>query len=185
MPNYTNSKIYKIVNDINGEIYIGSTANTLSKRMCCHKYYATKLGKTSKIYSFIRELGVSHFRIVLIEAFQCSNRDELRRKEQQYIDELNPSLNMYGSFRDCPHGRRHNYCLECGGVGMCPHDRRKDQCRICDGSAICEHNNRRASCQVCSPVHCGVCNKTYSQMNIRSHYSTTKHINNSNLTTQI
>lgn len=157
MSNYSNSKIYKLVNDVNDEIYVGSTASTLTKRLYGHKY-SVKRGKTSKIYSFMRDLGLEHFRIVLIEAFECKNKDELRKREQYYIDELKPCLNMCGAYRHCPHGRQHKHC------------------KVCDGVGICEHNKRKDQCKVCSPVVCKVCEVIYPRHSMKAHYESKKHI---------
>ena len=38
MRNFENGKIYKITNDFNDSIYIGSTCDTLDKRMIRHKW---------------------------------------------------------------------------------------------------------------------------------------------------
>ena len=37
MPDYSKGKIYKILNNIDNEIYVGSTIKTLSQRMACHR----------------------------------------------------------------------------------------------------------------------------------------------------
>ena len=42
MPNYQQAKIYKIVNNVDDEIYVGSTVNRLSKRFSDHKAKAKK-----------------------------------------------------------------------------------------------------------------------------------------------
>ena len=35
----------------------------------------------------------------------------------------------------------------------CPHNRRRNQCVDCGGASICEHKARRERCSVCSPKH--------------------------------
>jgi predicted GIY-YIG superfamily endonuclease len=47
--NYENSKIYKLVNDVDDKIYVGSTATTLAKRLYGHKNSA----KRNLIHTFI------------------------------------------------------------------------------------------------------------------------------------
>lgn len=84
-------KIYKIVNDCDDEIYVGSTRNKLSKRMSCHRTCAKTLNNT--VYVKMRELGVEHFRIVLIATYEVDNCEEQRQREQEHIDELQPVLN--------------------------------------------------------------------------------------------
>jgi len=68
MPNYQEGKIYKIVNDVDDEIYVGSTCNTLAKRFGDHKSSITKRPKY-KIYQKMSEMGVNNFRIILVENY--------------------------------------------------------------------------------------------------------------------
>jgi hypothetical protein len=49
----------------------------------------------------------------------------------------------------CPHGKRKQYCRECGGAGICKHDCIKSVCKECCGSAICVHGKRKAQCKEC------------------------------------
>ena len=51
----------------------------------------------------------------------------------------------------CVHGRRHQFCVDCGGVSMCECKRRKHLCRDHNGSSICSHGIVRSSCAKCSP----------------------------------
>ena len=94
MPNYQEGKIYKIYNTINDDIYVGSTTQKLCERMREHRYCITyaKAGK-QLIYKAFREHGVDNFYIELIEKCPCNERQELRRKEGEYIRSLKPSLN--------------------------------------------------------------------------------------------
>jgi Uri superfamily endonuclease len=88
---YSNSKIYKLqCND--GYFYIGSTCDELRKRLWGHK----KTSKTKnhiKVYKHINSIGWDNVSIILIESFECNNKDELRKKEDEYIQkELNNEL---------------------------------------------------------------------------------------------
>jgi group I intron endonuclease len=89
---YNNAKIYKIVNDIDDEIYIGSTCQRLSMRMVGHRVQANKQYKI-KLYEHMNELGIDHFKIVLIKAYKCENIEQLQKKEEFYKRRLKPSLN--------------------------------------------------------------------------------------------
>ena len=40
---YKNGKIYQILNNINDEVYVGSTIQPLSKRFYCHKSQSDSL----------------------------------------------------------------------------------------------------------------------------------------------
>lgn len=90
MPNYQTSKIYKIWSPSHpDDIYIGSTIQSLSKRMVGHrtKYKQYKNGKNNYITSFkILEYGDA--KIELIEDFKCQRREELTAREGYYIRTL-------------------------------------------------------------------------------------------------
>jgi group I intron endonuclease len=90
--NYENGKIYKIVNDVDDEIYIGSTTQPLSKRMVQHRSMS-KLKPDRKIYEHFHKLGVNQFKIILIENYPCQSRNELDRRERYFIELLKAELN--------------------------------------------------------------------------------------------
>jgi group I intron endonuclease len=101
---YKNGKIYKIVNDINDQLYIGSTCLPLSKRLYNHKKECEREGSSQRqLFVLAREHGWSHFRIRLIEPYPCDDSEQLRMREQQHIDQLklhSPQLclNMQNSY---------------------------------------------------------------------------------------
>ena len=79
---YKNGKIYTIRSYQTDKIYIGSTTQSLSKRLSCHKSnYKNYLdGKYHKITSFdIIEYGDAY--IELLEAYPCDNKMMLDKKE--------------------------------------------------------------------------------------------------------
>ena len=87
MPDYQNGKIYKILNKIDGEIYVGSTVNTLSQRMTQHRSEVKRSTK-KKLFNHMNELGVNNFYIELIENFPCNDVYELRAREGHFIREI-------------------------------------------------------------------------------------------------
>ena len=62
MPDYQNGKIYKILNNIDGEIYVGSTIEALGQRMSKHRY-TMKKQPHYKLYKHMHELDVDNFYI--------------------------------------------------------------------------------------------------------------------------
>ena len=82
MPDYTNSKIYKLWCHETDDIYIGSTCNTLSRRLSSHKAPSNKC--SSKII-FEKSNSV---KIELIQSYPCENKMELNKKEGEYIRKL-------------------------------------------------------------------------------------------------
>ena len=68
---YSQAKIYKITNDFNDDVYIGSTRDTLIKRFSAHKSSSNNIKKNSiALYKSINEFGFERFRIELIENYQ-------------------------------------------------------------------------------------------------------------------
>ena len=92
MVNYGNSKIYKIVNNVDDKIYVGSTCSALSKRKGQHKANLNKYPNMSS-YKHFNEVGWDNVDIVLIETYICDTKDELHKRERYWIDELKPELN--------------------------------------------------------------------------------------------
>jgi len=91
MSNYHNGKIYKIIDNTNGDIYIGSTIQSLSNRLSGHKK-AYKSYLNGKIKTYIKSFDIiknNDYKIVLIENYSCNNKEELIMREQYYIDNTN------------------------------------------------------------------------------------------------
>ncbi len=86
---FSKGKIYKITNDYNDEVYIGSTCDILSKRFSSHKRERNCANrKNSKLYSLMREIGTERFCIYLIEEYPCNNKYELTQREGYWIREI-------------------------------------------------------------------------------------------------
>jgi hypothetical protein len=89
MPDYKQGKIYKIVCNVTGSVYIGSTIQSLSMRLAGHRkdYKSFKEGKSTYVTSYqIIEQG--NYDIVLIENCPCESKDELHRRERHFIESL-------------------------------------------------------------------------------------------------
>ena len=75
------------MNDVDDDVYIGSTCQSLNMRMVGHRKART--GTQYKNYKFyktkIHELGVEHFYIELIKETPCENKEQLRAIEGEYI----------------------------------------------------------------------------------------------------
>jgi len=84
---YKNSKIYCIKNNLNNDVYVGSTIKPLSRRMVEHKS-SMKKHPDRILYNKMNELGSEQFYIELIEEYPCENLVELHRREGYYIRKL-------------------------------------------------------------------------------------------------
>ena len=59
---YTNGRIYKILNYIDNEVYVGSTCTHLSKRMAWHRRDATRPKRQHvPLYAKMKEYGIENF----------------------------------------------------------------------------------------------------------------------------
>ena len=86
---YENGKIYCIRNYFNDEIYVGSTIQALSKRMEKHRSDAKRGVKGKfKFYQTMNELGIENFYIELIEYHKCNSKEELFKKEGEWIRKM-------------------------------------------------------------------------------------------------
>ena len=83
MVDYTKSKIYKIVCNITGLTYYGSTVNPISKRISSHRS-EFKLGRVK--CSSRQVLVGGNYDYSLVEEFSCENKDQLHRRERYYIE---------------------------------------------------------------------------------------------------
>lgn len=87
------SYIYKISNDINDLVYIGQTTGSVQARFKQH-YYDRNRDTENKFHCAIKELGIEHFSVEIIE--ECPN-EELDNKEKYWINYYNSYHNGYNS----------------------------------------------------------------------------------------
>lgn len=85
---YLNGKIYKLIDNTNGNIYIGSTCSSLKERLQGHlvnyKSHIKKDGK-GKVTTAFHIIKNNDYNIKLIEYFPCKSKQELLKKEREYI----------------------------------------------------------------------------------------------------
>jgi hypothetical protein len=102
MDRYKNGKIYKIIDNTTGNIYIGSTCEpTLAHRLAKHKnsYIKYLKGKYHFVTSF-KILENNDYDIILLEEYSCETKDQLLARERYYIENNNcvnkiiPTRNM-------------------------------------------------------------------------------------------
>ena len=107
-------KIYKIVNNIDSDIYIGSTTNSLHLRFAVHILTAryTK-SKNRLLYKKMNSFGVENFKIELLDEITCESKNDLRVLEGYYISQLG-TLNTRMSGRDIKEWRSIKRPCSCG-----------------------------------------------------------------------
>tara|TARA_R110002012_G_C11471024_1_gene593961 strand:+ start:142 stop:729 length:588 start_codon:yes stop_codon:yes gene_type:complete len=79
---YDNGKIYKLIDNTNGNIYIGSTIQPLYKRKSQHKVQGNNKCRSK----FIIDNG--DYDIILIEKYPCESKEELEARERYYIKSI-------------------------------------------------------------------------------------------------
>ena len=89
MTDYQKAKIYKIVDNTNQNVYIGSTCKTLKQRLSGHvsDYKRFIKGKYRNITSF-EIINNGDYDIILIEAFPCDYKDELLARERYWVNKI-------------------------------------------------------------------------------------------------
>lgn len=89
--------IYQIIDKNNNEeFYIGSTNNISARKSKHKKTTNNKVSKRywTKLYKYIRENGNWEcFEVIIIESGECDTKLFMRQKEQEYINNMKPTLN--------------------------------------------------------------------------------------------
>eukprot|EP01041_Mallomonas_annulata_P015950 gene15950-33578_t len=89
MPDYSLGKVYKIVCNVTGEIYVGSTTEkTLARRLTGHvsNFKRFNNGKKASFTSSFHIIKRGDYYIELLENCSCNNKDELTKKERAWYD---------------------------------------------------------------------------------------------------
>jgi hypothetical protein len=91
--NYQDGKIYRIDCLITKEVYIGSTIQSLTKRMKDHRHHFKRWkegkGHYTSSYQIIER---NSYKSSLIELYPCNSKDELYERERYFI-KLIPCIN--------------------------------------------------------------------------------------------
>ena len=84
MPDYSQGKVYRILQDNEKTVDIGSTTQPLSGRMAQHRKGIIAY-PDRKLYKLMGDIGVDHFRIELIADVCCERGEQLRAEEGRLI----------------------------------------------------------------------------------------------------
>tara|TARA_R110000772_G_scaffold268400_1_gene395280 strand:+ start:120 stop:725 length:606 start_codon:yes stop_codon:yes gene_type:complete len=88
---YKNGKIYKIVCNVTGKQYIGSTTQTLVQRLTKHRgYYRERLKDmlNRRLASSWKIIENGDYRIILIQDYPCERKEQLLMRERFFIENL-------------------------------------------------------------------------------------------------
>ena len=86
------SAVYKIINTITGDFYVGSSKN-VKQRWAVHKCQSTwKNYPNIPMYIDMRKYGTDKFEFEILEEAEIG---QLKEKEQYFIEILKPTYNNY------------------------------------------------------------------------------------------
>ena len=91
---FSKCSVYRIDCDVNGKVYIGSTAQELHHRWADHKRSSRNPKKTNyKLYKSFADHGVDHHHISLVETISVESRTQLNAREGHWIRSLDTYKN--------------------------------------------------------------------------------------------
>ena len=95
MVNYEYAKIYRLIDNTNGNVYIGSTCEpTLARRLVVHRSdYKCWLKGTKDYTSAFEIMKNNDYTIDLIEHVKCKSKDQLKSRLRYYL-ENNECINI-------------------------------------------------------------------------------------------
>jgi group I intron endonuclease len=86
--------VYKVTNNENDKVYVGATTKSIGDRKKDH-YKKSKKGKNYAFQNAITTYGIEAFKWEQIDT--ASNKNELAKKEKEYILEYNSKEGGYNS----------------------------------------------------------------------------------------
>lgn len=172
--NYQNGKIYKIVCNVTGDVYVGSTCRTLASRLSEHKTSLRNYlnGKSNYITSY-KVLENNNYNIKIIKLFPCASKKELYSEESIHIKAIecvnkcipNRSLKEWrADNKDAIKEQKREYA-----------EKNKDLIHE-RGCKYREQNKERIKAHKSKPCLCD-CGKTYTHVHKARHNNTKFHQN--------
>lgn len=93
---FQNVGVYCIVNEINGNLYIGSTTNLGNRKTKHFSLLKNGKGQNYKLQEAVNEFGIENFKFKVLEYCEENvSRKFLRQKEEMYFIKYSPVYNIY------------------------------------------------------------------------------------------
>ena len=90
-------RVYKV--EVNkDDFYIGSTIKSLKERQTLHNIRLKENIRKNKLYETCRKHNITKIGCLLLEEREIEDIDEIRQLEQEYITNLQPTLNSYAAY---------------------------------------------------------------------------------------
>lgn len=110
MKDYQKSKVYKLIIPVQKTtlIYVGSTVQPLKDRLSGHKT------RPKGVVKYLLENLVEYSAIVIqqLEHYPCREGEELKKREQYWINNLNPECNLYNAYPMTMRRERYDFWCE-------------------------------------------------------------------------
>ena len=176
MTDYTKGKIYAIRSISHPEaVYIGSTVNSLSKRLYCHKSMFNCYANKKRYITSFEVIKYPDCFIELVENYPCKDKNELTRREGEII-RATKCVNRVIPHRDVAEYRACNrekialckkthYDLNWHKIA----DRRRKYYR---------DNSERLKLEKSVKVLCKYCETSTTKSHLSRHCSSARHIKN-------
>ena len=174
---YNSSKIYKICSNLTDKIYIGSTTQTLAKRLYHHvSQYKSYNIDNSKVYvSSFEIIKLEDYYISLIEEHNYNNKQQLVNREGEIIKlNLNIVVNLQiagRTLREWRFDNKEKIAEQTKQYDIINKDRVKEvkrQYRLLNKEKIAEQKKQPYICE---------CGSTITNNVKQRHMKSTKHIN--------
>ena len=167
MPNYQDGKIYTIRNYTDNEmIYVGSTTQTLSRRLAKHRG-SCKAGGKGSLYSHIVNGDWSNWYIELYEYYPCNNKTELEKREGEVIREI-------GTINKCIVGRTQKEWRECNADKIKENQKEWRECNADKIKEKAKTYREDNADKIKEKVYCNICGDFSSKNNLARHQKTKK-----------
>jgi hypothetical protein len=191
---YSNAKIYKIVDNTNDNIYIGSTCKKLCQRLAQHRQqYKRYLNGNYRYFTSFKILENNNYDIILLE--KCENitdKEGLRARERYYIETLdcvnknipNRTINeWYNENKDKLIEKQKLYYHE-NKDKISEYEKQryiKNKKKILEQKKQYYNDNKqKIREQYKIKTHCDLCNCDITKTNLATHNKSKKHQNNIN-----
>jgi predicted GIY-YIG superfamily endonuclease len=93
----THALIHLISNDFNDKVYVGTTINDMETRFMSHLCNAERKFAHNKLALDIRKHGRGHFRVTKLEDYACQSKEQLWRRESEYVIKYDSVDNGYNT----------------------------------------------------------------------------------------
>ena len=75
------------------KLFLKAQEKKKSKKKRKNGHYQDSKKKSNLLFDESNQYGIKNFEIILIESYPCNSKDELRARENYWINQLNPNLN--------------------------------------------------------------------------------------------